>query len=602
MSSQSEVKTIPNAAATLVFSPDGKLLASGHDSNVRLWSTESWEEVQSLPDARYPAVFSPDGQWLVTGTLGGYDGEWLARVADGGYLIWSTETWERKGYCAGAPHATYQSLHGVAFSSDGKLLVTAGHPEGREVAQFQVWDFPSLNVRTNFTSFPFKLGAAVFAPDGKHLLIGDWVGGLMVWDVAEGRKVETLNEHTGWITAITYARDGQTFATASADRTVILWDAATRRPLVRLRGHLEEVRSVAISPDGRTLASGSSEGTTKLWDASIRHETRMLPGSGVITGFSADSRVLVVQGYRPDVGFKGYRLWHLANGAVTNGAVTTIPLENFAFRGTDAWADVHGNEPYVVFGRHNGVLEHWNLATMTRVASWRVHETAVMTAAFSQDGQFIATRGEQGDVKLWQAGTHREVRQFETVREKLAPNWNVLTFSPDGRMLAASGGKEKNSRVCIWDVNSGRLLRELDNPDHEGVAGLAFSPDSKLLATASFNNTAQLWEVPSGNLRATLKGHVQAVLGVAFSPDGKTLATGGDDRKVKLWNVATQQEMATLELLRGGCRGVRFSPDGRALAVASFLDPEPYIWLWEVPSFEEIAAAEAKEKAEIKQP
>ncbi len=58
--------------------------------------------------------------------------------------------------------------------------------------------------------------------------------------------------------------------------------------------------------------------------------------------------------------------------------------------------------------------------------------------------------------------------------------------------------------------------------------------------------------------------------------------------------------MATLELLRGGGRCVRFSPDGRNLAVSSFLDPEPYLWLWQVPSFEEIAAAEANEKTDIK--
>jgi hypothetical protein len=126
------VKTIPNAATTLAFSPQGKLLASGHDSHVRLWSTESWEEVRSLPDARYPAVFSPDGQWLVTGAVGGY-------------RVWSTETWEPAGYCAGEPTFVWQSR--VAFSLDGKLLVTAGHKGGREVGQFQVWDFPSLTVR-----------------------------------------------------------------------------------------------------------------------------------------------------------------------------------------------------------------------------------------------------------------------------------------------------------------------------------------------------------------------------------------------------------------------------------------------------------------------
>ena len=65
---------------------------------------------------------------------------------------------------------------------------------------------------------------------------------------------------------------------------------------------------------------------------------------------------------------------------------------------------------------------------------------------------------------------------------------------------------------------------------------------------------------------------------------------------------ATRQEMATLGPLRGGCRCVRFSPDGHTLAVSSFLDPEPYIWLWQVPSFAEIAAAEAKRKETIIQP
>ena len=192
--SQAVVKTIPNAATTLAFSPDGKLLASGHDSHVRLWSTESWEEEQSLPDARYPTVFSPDGQWLVTGEVGGY-------------RVWShpegTRTWQRAGFCAGEPEQTeqqdfsWQSIYGVAFSPNGRLLVTAGHPDGYEAGQFQVWDFPSLTLRPDFSSQVFELASAVFTPDSKHLLIGDQIGRLMVWDVAEGRLVDTLERTHG---------------------------------------------------------------------------------------------------------------------------------------------------------------------------------------------------------------------------------------------------------------------------------------------------------------------------------------------------------------------------------------------------------------------
>src|SRR6185436_12826294 len=123
------------------------------------------------------------------------------------------------------------------------------------------------------------------------------------------------------------------------------------------------------------------------------------------------------------------------------------------------------------------------------------------------------------------------------------------------------------------------------------VLSLAFSPDGKLLATADQNEGVHLWDIPSGALRVTLMGHAQTVMSVAFSPDGKTLATGAADSKVKLWNIATEQEVATLEL-PGGCTSVKFSPDGRALAVGYLLEPEQHIRLWEVPSFEEIAAAE----------
>jgi WD40 repeat protein len=405
-----------------------------------------------------------------------------------------------------------------------------------------------------------------------------------VWNVAEGRIVERLNEHTSWITTITFDREGRRFATASTDRTLVLWDAATRKALTRLRGHLAQVWSAALSPDGRTLASGALDGTTKLWDATTRREQRELSECFLATGFSSDSRWLVSDGYGES------RLWNLASGAMT-----TVPLQDYTklqyradYHSLAASRDLHGLEPKAVYGRTDGVLEIWNLATMSRVTSWRVDDGDVATAAFSPDGQFIATSGANGEVVLSEAGTRREVRRFETLGGKLM----CLAFSPDGRLLA--GSQERimdDSPVGIWDVKTGAVMRKLPC---DVVRSLAFSPDGNLLATAEQNETVQLWDIPSGALRVTLKGHAQTVVSVAFSTDGKTLATGADDSMVKLWNIATEQEVATLKI-PGGCRSVRFSPDGRTLAVGYVLEPEQHIRLWEVPSFKEIDAVEAKE-------
>jgi WD40 repeat protein len=406
--------------------------------------------------------------------------------------------------------------------------------------------------------------------------------------------VEKLKEHLSFITTIALDRAGRTFATASTDRTLVLWDAATRKALARLRGHLGQVWAAALSPDGRMLASSALDGTTKLWDATTRHEPRELPVCFLVMGFSLDSRQLV------GVGDGESRLWNLKNGAIT-----TIPLQDYKklqyrsdYRYMRASRDLHGIEPKAIYGCTDGVVEVWNLATMSRVTSWRIEDGEVAVVAFSPDGQFIATSGATGNVVLREAGTRRQVRRFDTLGAKLM----CLTFSPNGQLLAGSEDKNlEDSHVGIWDVDTGAVVCKLPIGAGAIVLSLAFSPNGKLLATAQQNETVQLWEIPSGALKLTLRGHAQTVVSVAFSPDGKTLATGAEDSKVKLWNFATEQELATLDL-PSGCRSVRFSPDGRILAVGYLLEPEQHIRLWEAPSLEEIDAAEAKEKAEIKQP
>ncbi len=137
-----------------------------------------------------------------------------------------------------------------------------------------------------------------------------------------------------------------------------------------------------------------------------------------------------------------------------------------------------------------------------------------------------------------------------------------VAISPDGKTLASGSG---DKTIKIWNLTTGQVIRTLKGHS-ESVYSVAISPDGKTLASGSSDTTITIWNITTGQLIRTLNGHSDGVYSVAISPDGKTLASGSFDKTIKIWNLTTGQEIRTLNGHSSLVHSVAISPDGRTLA------------------------------------
>lgn len=602
---------------SVAFSPDGKTLAlENRGTTLRLWDIATGRQVRAFGNFLRGGVqalaFTPDGKTIVSGVGSG-----------GGVLVWNVET-------GALLHRMEGNIgpQGIALSPDGKTLASTAMPKVR------FWELPMARKLSEFTADRLWTHCLAFSPDGKVLVSGGHEASLRVWDWAGSKERNDLSGHEGAVLAVAFSPDGKYLASAGADGTGLVWDMAgvLKNPpqanlpsksshpeqsnpggtsgtlalpsgtLARLGSsrfrHGGSVNTLAFNEDGTLLASAGSDGTVRLWETAHGTERPRFPAGNKVVShvfFTSGGKSLAA------VEYDWVRVWDIAAGTEQARLGGDQPLDRLggsiavspdgalaAVRAGERFNDsrirlrstVNGKTLKLLEGHTGGLLAMtfspdgkilasasvdetirlWNVADGKETAKWTGHDRGTRLLIFSPNGKMLISVG-LNDVRLWDVASSKNVR---TLRAILGFG-RAAVFAPDGDTLALGLA---NGTIQFVNCGDGKIARSWQTG--LGMVGaLAFSTDGKTLAAGFHEGPIRLYDAATGQAKTKPEGHLLTIHQIAYLPDGKTLATLSRDGSVRFWDLASHKEIRCLKQEGDRWLVARLSGDGRRLAVIS---------------------------------
>lgn len=443
------------------------------------------------------------------------------------------------------------------------------------------------------------------SPDGRWLATGSTDGTVRIWEIASNREVFKATNKIKAPTSVQFSPDGRFLAMGSLDCSVRLWQAKTGQEVTLVAHTLGSgISSIAFSPDGSLLAAGSHDGTAKVWETATGNMLSHLISSRNNfwhpdvrhIAFSPDGRWLATANSDSTA-----KVWEAATGRL---------VAQMVHRGGDGWGRSAVN--CVAFnpkGRWLATASDDKTARIWEAMSGREmvrikHVFEVKSVAYSPDGLFLATGTYGGTAQIFlamAAEEHAGKTWSKTGLESISLTETRVAFSPDGKYLAT--WRTSDDTASLWEVSGGGRIydydsvlvgREMFRMTHgDKINQVAFSAHGKMVASASQDGTAVLWEIKSGQELGRLSNLKPATC-IAYDPQGKWLAAGSKGKIVRLWEVNTAREAQSWNF-QDDVETIAFSPDDKYLAA---LTRKGNLGLWDVVGRREMALG--KEADDIK--